>query len=241
MALGASSSPKIVTAFSRANIHDEGQRGNRHLRRLFWLSYVVDKQLALQTGQPPSIDDDYCDLTLPEKVAETESSEPADARFWEDMSSDAVMIPGDPRLSIIMSQICKSLYSTSALRLDDTALLRNIRELDEVVETWRLSIPAPHRPSLRRNVQQPDSIAANHPSTSSHSHMDMLSSIMQLKYSHLLAAIHLACGHCKGWRDEGFDQMEGVSSSIAISVEASRSLLVHLHADIAFYPSQAFW
>ncbi|RDA87481.1 hypothetical protein CP532_2790 [Ophiocordyceps camponoti-leonardi (nom. inval.)] len=40
-------------------------RERRHLRILFWFSYVFDKDVALCTGRPPVMDDDFCDLTLP--------------------------------------------------------------------------------------------------------------------------------------------------------------------------------
>ncbi|KAJ4132865.1 hypothetical protein NW754_015678 [Fusarium falciforme] len=41
------------------------ERETRQLRMLFWLCYIFDKDIALRTGQPPLMSDDYCDLTPP--------------------------------------------------------------------------------------------------------------------------------------------------------------------------------
>ena len=43
---------------------------DRHLRHLFWLCYVLDKDISLRTGRPPVIADQFCDLTLPEGYAQ---------------------------------------------------------------------------------------------------------------------------------------------------------------------------
>ena len=240
MASGASCDPDIVAAFSHYNLNDEEQRAKRHLRRLFWLSYVIDKELALQTGQPPSINDDYCDLSLPTRDFGLDSMESGpNSSLWNEISDDWVIYPANLRLITTMSRVSRSLYSASALRLEDAELLRNVRELDYELENWRLSIPAEHRPSLlntRQQVPRPDTT-----DNSAANHMDTVKSDMQLKYYYLLAAIHLASGRCKGWCKEERDELEGVSSSIAISIEASRSLLIHLRASIQFYIPEAFW
>ncbi|KAL4933669.1 fungal specific transcription factor domain-containing protein [Aspergillus undulatus] len=45
-----------------------------HLRDLLWLCYSWDKDICLRTGQPPSIDDTSCDLTLPRNYEQLQES-----------------------------------------------------------------------------------------------------------------------------------------------------------------------
>ena len=48
---------------------------DRHLRNLFWLCYSLDKEMVLRLGQPPSINDEHCNLTLPLGYEEMQKSE----------------------------------------------------------------------------------------------------------------------------------------------------------------------
>ena len=38
---------------------------DHHLRNLFWIAYIIDKELCIRMGQPAAIPDEACDLTLP--------------------------------------------------------------------------------------------------------------------------------------------------------------------------------
>lgn len=44
---------------------DADDRVRKHLRKVFWIAFVEDKDIRFRTGQPPTIDDDYGDLRLP--------------------------------------------------------------------------------------------------------------------------------------------------------------------------------
>lgn len=122
---------------------------NMHLRKLFWLCYLLDKEISLRTGQPPAIPDDHCDLTLPVGYLDMQYLDEylyADAAHLDETA--VPLLPGDLRLTMIKSKACRLLYSTEALRKSDADLLRDIRELDEELERWRLSVPQKHRPVL---------------------------------------------------------------------------------------------
>ncbi|KAJ5153964.1 Zn(II)2Cys6 transcription factor [Penicillium coprophilum] len=112
-------------------------RARYHLRNLFWICYVLDKELFLRTGRPPSLSDDDCDLTLPmgysnsliDQIPPQPSAGP-EAR--------PLLFPTDLNVSIITSRIYRSLFSVKALRKSDAELLRTIRELDEDLEKWKV-------------------------------------------------------------------------------------------------------
>ncbi|PYI07240.1 hypothetical protein BO78DRAFT_406725 [Aspergillus sclerotiicarbonarius CBS 121057] len=170
---------------------DEDQfRTNLHIRNLFWICYLFDKELSLRTGYPPCLDETQCDLTLPDIQQTTQE-------FLTCI-----------RLAILQSQVYHGLYSMKALRQTDAQLLGTIRDLDDALETWRMSIPARNRPRLIDR----ETDAVSTPNT-----------LFQLQYLYCMAMIHQASGKCSVWV-QNHDTSEA-GSSLAISVEASRSML----------------
>ncbi|KAM0236642.1 hypothetical protein ACHAP5_009278 [Fusarium lateritium] len=176
------------------------ERERRQLRMLFWLCYIFDKDVALRTGQPPLMSDDYCDLTLPEDYLSCYTYLPELDDNLPPMAFDGggltPHLPGDPRLSHIKERTSRLLYSAQAAKKTPSQLLRDIRELDEELEAWRISIPPAFRPTL---------------SIHDGSRVDL-----------------------EGWGP-------GVASSIALSLEASRSTLVYLRAAMFGLAGEAFW
>ncbi|KAK1149630.1 hypothetical protein N8T08_005181 [Aspergillus melleus] len=169
----------------------------RHTRTLFWLCYIMDHEYSLRSGLPPNFDDAHCDLSIPDCYGDC--STPS--------TCSPVFLPLI-RLSIVQSEIYRRLYAVSALRQTDAQLLRTIRDLDELLENWKLSVPIDNRPTF---TERPSDAGS------------MPSSIMQLQYHYCMATIHQASGRCSSWAQN--QNTHGPGSSLAISVEASRSLL----------------
>ncbi|KAL2012449.1 hypothetical protein VTN00DRAFT_5167 [Thermoascus crustaceus] len=200
-----------------------------HLRNLFWLCYMVDKDLSLRTGQPPSINDEQCDLTLPSDYLEnlyTDITIPD----VPDSPARGPLFPLDLRLSMIKSRAYNALYSARGVQKTDAELLRAIRELDDELETWRMSLPPKYRPTLSFSHDTP--IDPN---------MDMRSVMLRLDYHHCMAMIHQASSRCKAWAGSQSGVMEGVSSSLALSVEASRSTIFYLQTAEHVLGDESFW
>ncbi|KAK3373029.1 fungal-specific transcription factor domain-containing protein [Lasiosphaeria ovina] len=224
----------------------------RHLRQLFWLCYSLDKEISLRTGQPPSIDDNHCDLTLPAgylAVQYLDKDKYADSAPWEETA--VPILPGDLRLAFIKSKTCTLLYSAQSLRKSDAELLKDIRELDDELERWRLSVPRNHRPLLSVS---PDAAADQFTECSADGVRTL---VVNFEYHYLMATIHRATGRCRAWGDNGHVaggvaelEEQGVSSSLTLSIEASRSTLLFLRSVphalleestsmLAFYPMSA--
>ncbi|KAF4342637.1 transcriptional activator Mut3p [Fusarium beomiforme] len=219
------------------------ERERRQLRLLFWLCYIFDKDIALRTGQPPLMSDDYCDLTLPETYFEWYSYLPNLNESLPHLSFEEENLmphlPGDPRLSHIKDKTSRILYSAQAAKKSHAQLLRDIRELDEELEAWRQSIPPAFRPALSITKESQVTLEGMHLPRS------MRHITLHLEYHHLMTAIHRASGRCMEPESENsYDQPErvsGVASSIALALEASRSTLVYLRAAICGLASEAFW
>ncbi|KAI9150539.1 transcriptional activator Mut3p [Paramyrothecium foliicola] len=222
------------------NPQDLHVRAKRHLRMLFWLCYVFDKDITLRTvGQPPSLPDEYCDLTLPEKYLENcynPSSYPKDRGLSPREGELVPTLPGDLRLSMIKSRTCKLLYSTEAMRKSEADLLRDIRELDDELECWRLSVPLDFRPALSVHNQHKIKDESN-------LHLNMMHIFLRLDYHYLMSAIHRASGRCRVPEGEapGTNMTSALLSSIELSVEASRSTITYLHSAAHQLAAGAFW
>ena len=218
------------------------EREARHLRTMFWLCYIFDKDIALRTGQPPIVPDDFCDLTYPDGHLEHRFNEPALAhKLVSPAYADENLVPylpGDLRLCQLKDRTLRLLYSTHALRKSDAEILRAIRELDEELEGWRLSIPPHVRPALiiPENIQFPPKLKIP---------QSMQRIVLHLEYHHMMTTIHRASGRCFVINPEtGLEEDEkngGIHSSIALSLEASRSTIYYLRAAVDGLASEAFW
>ncbi|CAI7621355.1 unnamed protein product [Penicillium bialowiezense] len=207
------------------NNDPRGHQKQEQLRNLFWIGYTIDKDLALRTGQPPTITDENCDLTLPPGYLD---------RAFMDVEDDEApylgpVFPFDLRLSIIKARAHRELYSVSSLQKSDAELLKSIRELDDGLEEWRLSVPPKWRPTMSFSSETSDA------------NMSMHSVMLRLNYHLCMTIIHQASGRCKAWIQGQSGMMDGVSSSMALSVEASRSSLCYLEAAEHVVVDGVFW
>ncbi|PNY27565.1 transcriptional regulatory protein [Tolypocladium capitatum] len=217
------------------------EREDRHLRMLFWLCYLLDKDIALRTGQPPIISDDFCDLTLPEGYAENRFAMNVSGSHggrsvvpYDDSQTPCLL--GDLRLTLLKSRACHALYSAASLRKSDAELIRTIRELDEELESWRASIPVDFAPAL--SVSKHTKMGADLNMAGSMLHIEL-----HMDYHYLLNVIHRASSRCMvDWTSgPGTEKTFGVQSSLELSVEASRSTLIYLSAAAHRVSGQAFW
>ncbi|KAJ6020242.1 hypothetical protein N7499_003530 [Penicillium canescens] len=201
------------------------QQKDQQLRNLFWICYTMDKDISLRTDQPPTISDENCDLTLPPGYLERAFLDVED----EDAPFLGPVFPFDLRLSIIKARVHRELYSVSSLRKSDAELLKSIRELDDELEEWRLSVPPTWRPTMSFSLETSDP------------NMGMHSVLLRLNYHFCMAIIHQASGRCKSWMEGQSGIVDGVSSSMALSVEASRSSLCYLEAAEHVVVDGVFW
>ncbi|EUC46996.1 hypothetical protein COCMIDRAFT_91352 [Bipolaris oryzae ATCC 44560] len=199
------------------------------LRNIFWMVYIMDKELSIRTGQPPCLQDEHCDTSFPPTYARRIFSQLMG--FGPETDFDTVHpFTGSPWLSIIKSKAYNALYSARALRKTDAEILRDIRELDDDLECWRLSIPISYRPTVAfTRATLPNNVVA------------MPSTMLHLDYNHCVAAIHQATSRCQAWISGNQDEMEGVGSSLDLSIEASRSSLVYLQMASHLLDENSFW
>ncbi|KAI9151305.1 putative epoxide hydrolase [Paramyrothecium foliicola] len=194
----------------------------RRLRILFWLTYFLDKHIALRTGRPPLLSDGQCSLSLDELQCSTTTDE-----------HSALLFPNDLRLTMLKSEVASRLYSGPASGKSDAEMLQEIRILDDQLEEWRVSMPEFARPRL-------SVVDFGTAAEATQNENGTWVVFIHLEYLHLLSAIHRACGRCAVGHSIA-DGPAAISYSLDLSVYAGRATLIYLEAASKSMQKQFFW
>lgn len=233
--LGGQFGPSTTSASSfRAQ---QSERSSRHTRSLFWLCYTLDKETSLRTGHPPCLTQDYCDLSLTEDLDKLHGH---DSML---LPATGPQLPGDPHLGMIQERSCRTLFSPRAHLYSDSELLHHIRQLDEELESWRLSITPPFRPRLHIPADGGGGGGGGSlipPGMTTSQRVRLIS--LQLNYLHTLTTIHTTIRRCGDFDSDLPDDLHSVvHSSTDMSLEASRSTLRFLRAAIELWEEESVW
>lgn len=187
--------------------------------RVFWIGYLLDKDICLRSGRPPLQDDDDMNVELP-------SEDPPD-NVGNIPLADGKGKTNLFRLlctySIICSKVYKRLYAVSALRQSDGELLNTIGELDKELEEWKEGIPIDFRPE--------------HEIKAAHTPLMLHVVVLHFSYYNCLTTIHRMSVHQGYWTNrlsnyaiQGLNARPlnpRVFSSAAVCVSAARAT-IHL-------------
>ena len=145
---------------SRAEINERN--------RVFWIAYCLDKDISLQTGQPPTQDDEDMDVELP---FENNFPEPHPGEL-----NRGGYFSFRARLAIIQGEIYTRLLSVKAGKQSMTERIIAARDLESRLEVWRACVPSDY---LRGpGTQGPAVETGRHPA------------ILQLTYFKCLAIVY---------------------------------------------------
>ncbi|KAL7797671.1 N-terminal binuclear Zn cluster-containing protein [Trichoderma ceciliae] len=111
-------------------------------KRVFWIAYMLDKDLCLRSGRPPAQDDDDMNVELPDADPEDNIGNIPLADGKGKMNLFRVMC----EFAVIESNVYKRLYAAKAAKQSDGELLNTIGELDQELEEWKDRIPIDFRP-----------------------------------------------------------------------------------------------
>ncbi|CAK7274198.1 hypothetical protein SEPCBS119000_006048 [Sporothrix epigloea] len=150
-------------------------------KRVFWIAYMLDKDLCLRSGRPPAQDDDDMNVELPnEDPADNIGNIPLGDGKGK-MNLFRVMC----EFALIESKVYKRLYSTKATKQTVGELLNTIGELDQELEDWKDSIPIDFRPE--------------HEIRASHTPLILHIVMLHFTYYNCLTTIHRMCVHHGYW------------------------------------------
>ncbi|KAM3453089.1 hypothetical protein MY3296_004016 [Beauveria thailandica] len=183
-------------------------RKRQHVDNLFSLCYILDKNIALRSGRPPLLTEEYYDGNFA-------SAAPGLTELPHDY-------PSDPKLNLVKERTCRLLYSPKAAKSSDGEVLQYIRQLDYELEQWRLSVPRLIRPRL----SIPPDFGPLIGEATRRQKKQLIN--LQLDYHYTLIAIHAMVRKCGAANEETElpeDLHSVVHSSVDISLEAGRSTL----------------
>ncbi|KAI9664103.1 MAG: hypothetical protein M1821_007594 [Bathelium mastoideum] len=188
-------------------------------KRVFWIAYMLDRDICLRSGRPPIQDDDDMNVDLP--------SEDPDDNIGNIPLADGKGKVNLFRLmctfAIIESKVYKQLYSSKASKQSDGELLNTIGELDRELEEWKDGIPLDFRPE--------------HEIKASHTPLILHVVVLHFAYYNCLTTIHRMSVHHGYWTSrlsnyaiQGLNARPlnpRVFSSAALCVSAARAS-IHL-------------
>jgi hypothetical protein len=140
-------------------------------KRVFWVAYCLDKEISLQTGQPPTQDEDNMDIDLPFGNIGA-PIRPGESEYVDFFNLQV-------RLAIIQGQIYKRLCSMKAIKQSVTERVMAAKELEAVLQTWRESIPIDYEQYYHKPTFQVPTFDPNLPPVT-----------LQLGYFNSLTAIY---------------------------------------------------
>ena len=184
-------------------------------KRVFWIAYLVDKDVCLRSGRPPAQDDDDMNVELP-------SLDPPDnigniplANGKDKVNLFRLMCT----FAVIESKVYKQLYSVKAARQSDGELLNTIGELDQELEDWKDGIPVDFRPDYEIKT--------------THTPLILHIVVLHFAYYNCLTTIHRMSVHHGFWTSRLSEfAIQGLNarplnprvfSSAALCVQAARS------------------
>ncbi|OLN85001.1 putative transcriptional regulatory protein C530.05-like protein 6 [Colletotrichum chlorophyti] len=150
-------------------------------KRVFWIAYMLDKDLCLRAGRPPAQDDDDVNVDLPDADPEDNIGNIPLADGKGKMNLFRVMC----EFATIESKVYSRLYSTKATKQSDGELLNTIGELDQELEEWKDRIPIDFRPE--------------HEIKASHTPLILHAVMLHLTYYNCLTTIHRMSVHHGYW------------------------------------------
>ncbi|KAH8596188.1 fungal-specific transcription factor domain-containing protein [Bisporella sp. PMI_857] len=136
---------------------------------VFWIAYVVDKDISLRTGKPPGQDDDDIDVDLPI----------SDLSVDRERRNVLELLEFHIGLAIIQGQTYKKLYSVRGLKQPEAERLFAAQELASRLAIWKNSVPT------NFETEFPNKALQTH-ITPVHLHY----TILHLTYANCLIAIH---------------------------------------------------
>ena len=204
---------------------------NEQRKRVFWIAYLLDKDICLRSGRPPAQDDDDMNVDLPSEdppdnvgnipLTNTTTSSTTNGKPTDDAPAKKTMNLFRLMCTFaqIQSRVYKSLYSVRASRQSDGELLNTIGDLDDQLEKWKVSIPLDFRPE--------------HEIKAAHTPLILHVVVLHFAYYNCLTTIHRMSVHHGYWTSRLSDYaIQGLNArplnprvfmSAALCVNAART------------------
>lgn len=117
-------------------------------RRVFWIAYVLDRQVALRTRQAPILHDDDMDLDLPPETRLLSDGDGVDQAGFITVSDDEGrglthfnLFRARVELAQIQSRVYDCVFSVRASRMNPDEAAQTTRNIRLAIRNWKARIP----------------------------------------------------------------------------------------------------
>lgn len=181
-------------------------------KRVFWLCYILDRDISMRSGQPPVQHDDDIDVDLP-------CDSPTDGVGYIFLANGLWpmnFLQLRIQLAVIQGAIYRDIYSAKATKQSDDRRAVVVQELDERLRQWKNSTSIDFQPEfLTQKLQEPFDIL----------HIV----ILHFTYFNCLTLIHRSSFQNMSWKTRAPNSIEPFNprnfSSKPIVIETARSAL----------------
>ncbi|EHK25774.1 uncharacterized protein TRIVIDRAFT_115607, partial [Trichoderma virens Gv29-8] len=167
--------------YSRSTQANLSQTDIRQRNRLFWIAYVLDKNISLRAQHPPLLSDAWTDIDLPE-------SDPIDGAgvvYSRQGTSKINFFLFRVQLGIIQGKVYDWLYSVTADKLQPAVKEQFVHSIECTLYQWEQNLPREFTPDSILESAPPGTVQ----------HLAAL----HWTYLHTLAMIHRAHSHNQQW------------------------------------------
>jgi hypothetical protein len=126
-------------------------QGNKHLdpdivtqrQRIFWILYVLDRDIALRIRQPTMLNETDIDLELPE-----ENPPDGVGIFYAENGASTNLFRKRVQFAWIQGKAYEWLFSVRAEKLSHSTREEHTKRLERALDQWHASLPAEFKPDL---------------------------------------------------------------------------------------------
>lgn len=124
-------------------------------QRVFWILYILDRDVALRIRQPAMLNENDIDLELPE-----ENPPDGVGLFYADNGVSTNLFRKRVQFAWIQGKVYEWLFSVRAEKLPHSTKDEHTRRLERALDQWHASLPAEFKPEMLPNVSDPTTFRA---------------------------------------------------------------------------------
>lgn len=184
-------------------------------RRVFWLAYILDKDISLRMKQPFSQDDEDMDAILPS--GNTLQLPSPDGLSTTDLFKSRI------GLAVIQGQVYKKLYSVQATRKPEAQRHEVARELNSILSYWKSSVDIDFEDGAYAPLQPPLTTEIMH------------CLVQRFTYINCLVMINVHIPEMDSFLVDDLSQMYSTFEQAYVTESRKAARLIHLipHGDYA--------
>ncbi|OIW30719.1 hypothetical protein CONLIGDRAFT_289013 [Coniochaeta ligniaria NRRL 30616] len=149
-------------------------------QRIFWILYVLDRDVALRISQPAMLHENDIDLELPE-----ENPPDGVGIFYAENGTSINLFRKRVQFAWIQGKVYEWLFSVRAEKLPQSTRDEHTKRLERALDQWHASLPAEFKPDMLANISDLTTFRAF--------------MIMHFHHMQVLAKIHHAYAYDSQW------------------------------------------